>query len=150
MALKTVMGSTGQKASNLAVGESVEGYLIGLAETKFNFAIKLLTKEGKVETLYPNGNLNYLDQEIEEGNVLLNTYTKITRSGTRTSTKARDPQTGEWRQVPVFLVAQDADDVIAADAASTALDSDKAALTEASAETASTSKSGKFANRTRS
>ena len=144
MALTTVMGSSGTKASSLEVGQSKEGYLLGLAETKFNFAIKLLTKEGKVETLYPNGNLNYIDAEIEDGNVLLNTFTKITRTGTRTSTKSRDPQTGEWREVPVFQVAQDKDDVVAVEAASAALATDKASTPEEASQT-----DGKFANRKR-
>lgn len=153
MALTVKMGTSGKKASDLGVGESVEGYLIGLTETKFNFAIKLLSKEDKVETLYPNGNLNYMDQEIEEGNLALNAYTKITRTGTRTSNKARDPQTGEWRQVPVFQVAQDADDIITADAAADALSEDKADLAEASSNAGSaapTASGSKFANRKRS
>lgn len=143
MALKNVMGVTGKKAGDLGLNESIEGYLIGLAETKFNFALKLLTKEGKVETLYPNGNLNYIDQELEEGNITLNVYTKITRTGTRTSTKSRD-QAGEFRQVPVFLVAQDADDVIAGADADSALASDKA---ESTLEDTSPKSGSKFANR---
>lgn len=148
MALTVKMGSTGRKAGDLALNESVEGYLIGLQETKFNFAIKLLSKEGKVETLYPNGNLSYIEQEIEDGNVTLNAYTKITRTGTRQSTKSRDPQTGEWRQVPVFQVAQDADDVVTADDAAAALASDKAAAADAAAEAAPKA-GGNFANRSR-
>lgn len=152
MALTVKMGSTGRKAGDLAIGDSVEGYLIGLAETKFNFALKLLNKEGKVETLYPNGNLNYIEQEIEDGNITLNAYTKITRTGTRQSTKSRDPQSGEWRQVPVFQVAQDADDVVSAEDAESALASDKAAAAAdaSSSDDASSAKSGsKFANRAR-
>jgi hypothetical protein len=149
MALKTVMGASGKKASDLGIGESVEGYLIGLSETKYNFAIKLLGKDnGKVETLFPNGNLNYMDAEIEDGNLALNAYTKITRTGTRTSNKSRDPQTGEWRQVPVFQVAQDADDVITNEVAADALSGDKAASDAADASGAA-SGSNKFANRKR-
>lgn len=151
MALKTVMGGSGKKASDLAIGESLEGYLIGLPETKYNFSIKLLSKEGAVETLYPNGNLNYMDQEIEEGNLALNAYTKITRTGTRQSTKARDPQTGEYRQVPVFQVAQDADDVVTNEAAAEALSGDKADADAASsnASGAANASGSKFANRKR-
>jgi len=158
MALTVKMGSAGRKAGDLAMGESVEGYIIGLAETKFNFAIKLLTKNGNVETLYPNGNLSYIEQEIEDGNVALNAYTKITRTGTRQSTKSRDPQTGEWRQVPVFQVAQDADDVVSSQDAAEALASDKAETPAAvpaetdvvsSDEGASKGSGGKFANRAR-
>jgi len=145
MAMVTKMGSTGRKAGDLQAGESVEGYLIGLTETKFNFAIKLLSKTGQVETLYPNGNLNYLDEEIDSGNVTLNAWTKITRSGTRTSTKSRDTD-GNFRQVPVFLVAQDADDIITVDAAASALAGDKAEATEAP----TSGGSSKFANRSRS
>jgi hypothetical protein len=141
MGLTTVMGNSGKKASTLEVGQSIEGFLLGLTETKFNFAIKLLTKDGKVETLYPNGNLNYIDEEIESGNVLLNVFTKITRTGTRTSTKSRD-QNGEFRQVPVFQVAQDKDDVIAVEDATAALDGDKASTPEEA-------KDNKFANRKR-
>ena len=148
MALTVKMGSAGKKASDLAIGESVEGYLIGLVESKYNFSIKLLDKNDKVETLYPNGNLNYMDQEVEEGNLALNAYTKITRTGTRTSNKSRDPQTGEWRQVPVFQVAQDADDIITADQAADALSGDKADSDVASTD-ASTSTGSKFANRKR-
>jgi hypothetical protein len=148
MALKTVMGSSGKKASDLAVGESIEGYLIGLVETKFNFAIKLLSKDGKVDTYYPNGNLNYMDQEIEEGNLSFNSYTKITRTGTRTSNKSRDPETGEWRQVPVFQVAQDADDIVGAEQAAEALSGDKAETVEAAVPSATVTGS-KFANRKR-
>lgn len=146
MALTVKMGSSGKKASDLAIGESVEGYLIGLPETKYNFAIKLLSKEGKVETLYPNGNLNYMDAEIEDGNLALNAYTKITRTGTRQSTKSRDAQ-GELRQVPVFQVAQDADDVITNDAAAEALSGDKADSEASGAVGAATG--SKFANRKR-
>lgn len=145
MALTVKMGNTGKKAGDLALNESIEGYLIGIAETKFNFAIKLLSKDGKVETLYPNGNLSYIEQEIDDGNVTLNAYTKITRSGTRLSTKSRD-QDGNFRQVPVFLVAQDADDVVTADEAATALNSEKSDAGDASEGSA---KSNKFANRTR-
>jgi len=146
MALVTKMGSTGRKAGDLAVGESVEGYLIGIAETKFNFAIKLLSKDGKVETLFPNGNLAYIEQEIDDGNVTLNAYTKITRSGTRQSTKSRD-QDGNFRQVPVFLVAQDADDVVTAEDAASALEGEKSESSDN--EGTSASKSSKFANRSR-
>jgi hypothetical protein len=151
MALTVKMGTSGKKASDLAVGESIEGYLLGLTETKYNFAIKLLGKgSSKVETLFPNGNLAYMDQEIEDGNLTLNAYTKITRTGTRQSSKSRDPQTGEWRQVPVFQVAQDADDVITADAAADALSGDKADTdAEASGAANASSGSNKFANRKR-
>lgn len=150
MALTVKMGSTGRKLGDLAIGDSVEGYFIGLSETKFNFALKLLSKDGKVETYYPNGNINYIEEEIEQGNVSLNLWTVITRTGTRTSTKSRD-QNGEFRQVPVFQVAQDADDIITETDAEAALASDKA---ESSASSESTdegsSKSGsKFANRAR-
>lgn len=149
MALKNVMGSTGRKAGDLAIGDSVEGYLIGLPETKFNFAIKLLAKDGKVETLYPNGNLNYIGEEIDDGNVLMNTYTKITRSGTRTSTKSRD-SAGEYRQVPVFLVAQDKDDVVTEQDAANAISGDKVASSSATESTeGSAGGSSKFANRSR-
>lgn len=150
MALTVKMGSGGKKASDLAIGESVEGYLIGLPETKYNFAIKLLTRDDKVETLFPNGNLNYMDAEIEDGNLALNAYTKITRTGTRQSTKARDPQTGEYRQVPVFQVAQDADDVVTNEAAAEALSGDKAdADASSDASGAATASGSKFANRKR-
>jgi len=148
MALEVKMGAAGKKASDLEVGQSVEGYLVGLVESKYNFSIKLLDKNDKLETLYPNGNLNYMDQEVEEGNLALNAYTKITRTGTRTSNKSRDPQTGEFRQVPVFQVAQDADDIITADQAADALSGDKAA-SEATVSDASASSSSKFANRKR-
>lgn len=154
MGMTVKMGSTGRKASDLAIGDSLEGYFIGLAETKYNFALKLLSKEGKVETLYPNGNLNYIDQELEDGNIILNAYTKITRTGTRQSTKSRDPQTGEWRQVPVFSVAQDNDDIIASSDAESALASDKASAaavieSSASSDEGSTKSGSKFANRAR-
>jgi hypothetical protein len=142
MALKTVMGNSGKKASSLEVGQSVEGFLIGLSETKFNFAIKLLTKDGKVETLYPNGNLNYIDEEIDGGNVVLNAYTKITRTGTRTSTKSRD-QNGDFRQVPIFQVAQDTDDLVSVEDATAAKAADQAASAPEEA------KDNKFANRKR-
>lgn len=142
MAFKSVMGNTGKKASSLEIGQSTEGYLLGLEETKFNFAIKLLTKDGNVETLFPNGNLNYIDEEIENGNVLLNVNTRITRTGTRTSTKSRDSD-GNFRQVPVFKVDQDRDDVITEETALNAKTADKAANAEEAP-----SKSG-FANRKR-
>lgn len=148
MALQVKMGSTGRKANDLGLNESVEGYLIGTVETKFNFAIKLLSKDGKVETLFPNGNLSYIEQEIEDGNIALNAYTKITRTGTRTSTKARDPQTGDWRQVAVFQVAQDPDDIVSDDAASEALASDKANSATPSGDEAKPG-NAKFANRAR-
>lgn len=148
MAMVTKMGQSGRKASSLQMGESVQGYLIGLAETKYNFAIKLLSKEGKVETLYPNGNLSYIEAEIEEGNLSLNAWTQITRSGTRTSTKSRDAS-GEFRQVPVFTVAQDDSDILSADAAADALASDKAASTEATVASDAPAAGSKFANRKR-
>lgn len=150
MALVTKMGGSGRKAGDLALNESVEGYLIGLVETKFNFALKLLSKDGKVETLYPNGNLNYLEEEIESGNVILNAYTKITRTGTRQSNKSRD-QAGEWRQVPVFQVAQDADDIISQEDAAAALTSDKAsaATDNGGSDDSSKTSGAKFANRSR-
>lgn len=147
MALQVKMGSSGKKLGDLGINDSVEGYFIGLAETKFNFAIKLLNKDGKVETYYPNGNLNYIDQELEEGNVALNIWTKITRTGTRTSTKSRD-QNGEFRQVPVFQVAQDDANVIGAADAESALSADKADAESASDE-GSTKSGSKFANRAR-
>jgi hypothetical protein len=144
MALTVKMGSGGKKLGDLKDGETVEGYLIGIAETKFNFAIKMLTRDGKIETYFPNGNLNYLETEIDEGNVALNAYTVITRTGTRTSTKSRD-DSGAFRQVPVFQVAQDNDDVVTDEAAAEALAEDKAA----GADDSKTSGSGKFANRRR-
>jgi len=146
MALTLKMGTSGRKASSLQMGETISGYLIGLVESKYNFGIKLLSKDAKVETLYPNGNLSYLETEIEEGNVSLNAWTVITRTGTRTSTKSRDSN-NEFRQVPVFSVAQDEADIISADDASNALAGDKTALAEATADAPDSG--SKFSNRKR-
>lgn len=150
MTLKKVMGgSSGRKAGDLAVGESVEGYLLGTAASKFNFSIKLLTKEGAVETLFPNGNLSYIEEEIEDGNVTLNAYTKITRTGTRESKKSRDSN-GNFRMVPTFEVAQDTDDIVSEAQAAEALASDKAANVESDSGSDNDSTGGnKFANRAR-
>jgi hypothetical protein len=152
MALKKVMGgASGRKSGDMQVGESVEGYLIGTVASKFNFAIKLLTKEGTVETLYPNGNLSYIEEEIEDGNVILNAFTKITRSGTRESKKSRDAS-GNFRMVPTFEVAQDTDDVILDSQAAEALAADKAAVAAAVAANGDSpdgGSTGKFANRAR-
>jgi hypothetical protein len=148
MALKKVMGgSSGRKSGDMNIGDSVSGYLLGTVASKYNFAIKLLSKEGTVETLFPNGNLAYLEEEIEDGNVSLNAYTEITRTGTRTSKKSRD-ETGNFRQVPVFDVAQDTDDIVTDEAAAEALAADKANSSSSGSEGESGS-SGKFANRAR-
>ena len=137
MGFKTVKGgSLGRKLSDLNLGESVEGYLLGTAESKFSFSIKLLNAEtNQVETFYPSGNLSYLEQDIEEGTIALNVLTRITRTGTRTSTKAMDPDTKDWRQVPVYKVDQDAEAVVSESDAASALAADIAA-TEAALATA--------------
>lgn len=146
MAFKKVMGgSSGRKSGDMAIGESVEGYLLGTVPSKFNFALKLLTKAGTIETLYPNGNLSYVEEEIDEGNVMLNVYTKITRTGTRESKKSRDSN-GNFRLVPVFEVIQDDTDVVSEADAATALASDRAAQEESAPEDTS---GGKFANKAR-
>lgn len=145
MAFQTVKGgSTGRKLSELNVGDSVEGYLLGTAESKFSFSIKLLNAEtNQVETFYPSGNLSYLEQDIEEGTIGLNVLTRITRTGTRTSTKARDPQSGDWRQVPVYKVEQDNDSVVSDSDAAAALAADTAAMEAALASAKPASKSSR-------
>ena len=146
MSFEVVMGGNKsgdfKKSKDLKEGESVEGYLIGLPETKYGFSIALLSKESKLLKLFPHGNLNYIGLNIEDGEVLLNAYTKITRTGTRVSDKVRDRDTGEWMQVPVFQVAQDKADLTSDQDAA-------AALAAANSSDEDSSKSSKLANRSR-
>lgn len=140
MALKTVV--SGNKSGNfirmndLEIGQSVAGYLLGTAgSTKYkgSFLIKLLTKDNEVVTVTSNGTLAKLEEQIDAGDVTLNIFTEFTKVSTYVSKKQMDSETGEFRVVSVFDIAQDSDDLVSDEDAATALAADEEARQAATA-----------------
>lgn len=142
MALKTIVRGNSSnnfiRMGDLAEGQSVAGYLLGTTQGKYkeSFLIKLLSKEGDVLTLTANGNLNKLEELLGSGDLTANVFTEFTKTGSYTSKQQVDPKTKEFREVPVFDIAQDSDDLVSDDDAARALSEDEAARADAAAEAA--------------
>ena len=152
MAFKTVMDNTSNyiKSSDLQEGQSIEGYLLGTEESKYGFNIKLLTANNKVLSVTPHGNLKNTEEKVDNGEIVLNLLTRITRTGSYTSKKQVDPKTKDFRVVPTFKVDQDADSSISDAEAKAAIAS--ASEAEGSGEeggSAASSSASRFSNKRR-
>lgn len=103
MALKTLFGKGASSASTskeytvanrLTENETVEGYLMGFGTHSFQLktgknvdkrVILLQREDGTIFKLSADGNLKYLEQDIEKRGITIGAFTVITRTGTKTT-----------------------------------------------------------------
>jgi hypothetical protein len=95
-----------QKASEMSVGQSLEGYYLGIEKGPKGYTSLRFQPKGSSQpiALNPAGNLNYFEKDTAAGVYQVGLMTRVTKVGERPSKK--DPSA----KVGVFRVEQDPED----------------------------------------
>ncbi len=87
------------KATEIQVGESITGTLLGVRENKFGTQNPLIEVNGTEVEIYAAGNLKFLAEKIDRGQLTVGAFTTITRG--------EDGTTKKGYSVTQFDVVQD-------------------------------------------
>jgi hypothetical protein len=121
MAFQTVIGKNTEKTENVKLGEltlnhSVEGYLVGLASSKFKnqdgtdrHNIVMQNKQEQTFYVYTTGSARDIAKYIQSGLLTSGLYTKITYTGDKLT---RKDGTKLMKPFRMFEIAQDPQDVL--------------------------------------
>jgi hypothetical protein len=110
------------KATEMAIGESVTGTLLGFKPGKYG-SVVVLDVQGREVDLFPAGNLKFLERDVAEGKKAVEAFTTITR--------VEDKQIKGYNCTQFVITQGDASTAVAATAAPAAPKADLKARLDA-------------------